>query len=134
MVLPEDAMSKDTMTATGTVDFQRAVTLLEDMLSRMKQGRLVVGAGEDTVVMTPSDRVEIGIQAQNDDGIQGLSFDLKWRDSEPGLEPIEATGFSGQESPACGLTVEEACACEEDDFELAFLKEVGFFQPTTCST
>lgn len=126
-------MSKDTMTAIGTVDFQSAVTLLEDILSRMKQGRLVVGSGDDAVEITPSERVEIGIQAQNSDGIQGFSFDLKWEASEAGLEKVKEPVLSAGQSSACGLSVEEACACEEDDFELAFLKETGFFQPTACS-
>ncbi len=126
-------MSKDTMTATGTVDFQRAVTLLEGILTRMKEGRLVFGAEGDTIEITPSDRVELGIQAQNRDGLQGFSFDLKWTGSKAESETTEEPLVSGQESPACSLNAEEACACEEDDFELAFLKEVGFFQPTTCS-
>jgi amphi-Trp domain-containing protein len=132
--LPEDKMSKDTMTATGTVDFQRAITLLEGILTRMKEGRLVFGAEGDKLEITPSDRVELGIQAQNTDGIQGFSFDLKWTGNKVELEKIEKPFVSGQESPGCSLAVEEACACGEDDFELAFLKEVGFFQPTTCST
>jgi amphi-Trp domain-containing protein len=134
MVLPEDTMSKDTITATGTVDFERAVSLLEGILSRMKQGKLVVGEGDETIVITPSDRVQMGIQAQNTDGIQGFSFDLRWGENESSLETMRAPGMSGEESPTCGTGVEEACACSEEDFELAFLKDVGFFQPTTCST
>ena len=126
-------MSKDTITATGTVDFQRAVTLLEGILSRMKQGKLIVGEGDESIVITPSDRVEMGIQAQNTDGIQGFSFDLRWRDSEAELKTMEKPAVSGEESAPCSLAAEEACACSEDDFELAFLKETGFFQPTTCS-
>ncbi len=98
-------MSKDTMTATGTVDFQSAVALLEDILSRMKQGRLVVGSGDDAVEITPSERVEIGIQVQDTDGIQGLSLDLRWNAGEEGLEKEEEPGLSAGQSSACGLSV-----------------------------
>jgi amphi-Trp domain-containing protein len=115
------------------MEFERAVTLLENILSRMKQGKLVVGEGEETIVMTPSNKVEIGIEAGNVNGLQGLSFDLRWPGSGTEAQTIETEALSQEGATPCGLATEEACACSEEDFELAFLKGCGFFQPTSCS-
>jgi amphi-Trp domain-containing protein len=134
MVLPEDIMNKDTIAANGTVDLDRAVNLLEGILSSVKQGKLVVRDGGDAIEITPSDRVELGIQALRSNGIQEIHFDLKWKERQAEPKTESELGLSVEEPPTCGLSVEEACACAEDDFELAFLKDTGFFQPTTCST
>lgn len=127
-------MSKDTITATNTLDFERAVTVLESILVRMKQGRLVLGEGDNAVVITPANKVEIGMEARNAGGVQGFSFDLRWAENGTEANSLQKPVFSEKvKSVPCSLAAEEACACSEEDFELAFLKECGFFQPTSCN-
>lgn len=74
-------MTKNKVEAKGTVEFQRAIGYLEDILEGMKNGRVVVRQGDQTVTFRPVDAVEMEIEAKEKDNKQKLSVEMTWRES-----------------------------------------------------
>jgi amphi-Trp domain-containing protein len=81
---------KNKVKATGTVDFQRAVSYLEEALASLKSGDLVLTHGENSVTFHPKDVVEIEIEAKEKDRKQEFSFEMTWKE---GLQPGEMPDF-----------------------------------------
>ncbi|MGO9566760.1 MAG: amphi-Trp domain-containing protein [Desulfomonilaceae bacterium] len=74
-------MPKNKVEAEGTVELQRAIGYVEDILEGMKNGRIVVRQGDQTVTFRPVDGVEMEIQAKEKEGKQELSVEMTWRES-----------------------------------------------------
>ena len=77
--------------ATGTVDFQRAVSYLVEALASLKSGDLVLTHGENSVTLHPKDVVEVEIEAKEKDGKQEFSFEMTWKE---GLQSGDMSDFS----------------------------------------
>lgn len=82
---------KNKVKATGTVDFQRAVSYLEEALASLKSGDLVLTHGENSVTFHPKDVVEVEIEAKEKDGKQEFSFEMTWKE---GLQSCDMSDFS----------------------------------------
>jgi amphi-Trp domain-containing protein len=85
-----DAM-KNKVKAMGTVDFQRAVSYLEEALTSLKSGDLVLTHGENSVTFHPKDVVEVEIEAKEKEGKQEFSFEMTWKE---GLQSGDMSDFS----------------------------------------
>jgi len=92
-------MSKNKVKAKGTIELQRAIGYLEDILQGMKEGKVVVHHGDQSVAFHPVDAVEMEIEAEHEDGKQELSLELKWRES-PRFREMTGLTISSQESRA----------------------------------
>ena len=92
-------MIKDKVKAKGTVELQRAISYLEDILQGMKEGRVVVNHDGQAVTFNPADAVEMEIEAEHKDGKQELSFELKCRES-PHFREMTGLTISSEESRA----------------------------------
>jgi amphi-Trp domain-containing protein len=76
----EEAMTKNKVKAKGTVEFRRAVGYLEDVLEGMKNGRIVVRQGDQSVTFRHVDALEMEIEAKEKAGKQELSMEMTWRE------------------------------------------------------
>lgn len=85
-----DAM-KNKVKAAGTVDFQRAVSYLEEALASLKSGDLVLTHGDNSVTFRPKGAVEVELEAKEKDGKQEFSFEMTWKE---GLQSGEMPDFS----------------------------------------
>ena len=96
---------KNKVKATGTVEFQRAITYLEELLEKLKAGDLVLSHGENSVVFHPKEAVELEIEAKEKDGKQKFSFEMSWKeglraDEMPDFSISSAEHFAGAHSMA----------------------------------
>jgi amphi-Trp domain-containing protein len=73
-------MTKNRVEAKGTVEFDRAIGYLEDILKGMKNGRIVVHQGDRSVTFRHVDALEMEIKAKEKDGKQKFSMEMKWRE------------------------------------------------------
>jgi amphi-Trp domain-containing protein len=73
-------MTKNKVEAKGTVEFDRAIGYVEDILEGMKNGRIVVRQGDRTVTFHSVDNVEMEIEAKEKDGKQKLCLEMIWRE------------------------------------------------------
>ena len=89
---------KNKIKTTGTVEYQRAISYLEEVLEKMKSGDLVLSSGENSIAFHSQDAVELEIEAKEKEGKQEFSFEMVWKE---GLTPGEMGDFSisgGKES------------------------------------
>jgi amphi-Trp domain-containing protein len=82
---------KKKVKASGTVEYQRAISYLEEMLEKMRSGDLVMSSGENSVAFHAHEAVELEIEAKEKDGKQEFSFEMVWKE---GLTPGEMGDFS----------------------------------------
>jgi amphi-Trp domain-containing protein len=87
---------KNKVKTTGTVELQRAIGYLEEMLEKLKSGDLIISHGENSVAFRPKETVELEIEAKEKDGKQKFSFEMKWKE---GLQPCEMESFSMSSGP-----------------------------------
>ena len=107
-------MTKNKMKAKGTVELQRAIGYLEDILEGMKNGRVVMHRGDQSITFHPVDAVEMEIEAKEKEGKQELSVEMTWRESPHMREMAGLTISSGEskseESMSEGLIIEESAS------------------------
>jgi amphi-Trp domain-containing protein len=74
-------MTKNKMKVKGSVELQRAIGYLEDILEGMKNGKVVMHRGDQSITFHPVDAVEMEIEAKEKEGKQELSVEMTWRES-----------------------------------------------------
>ncbi|MGB6067471.1 MAG: amphi-Trp domain-containing protein [Desulfomonilaceae bacterium] len=92
-------MSKNKVKAKGFVELQEAIGYLENILQGMKDGRVVVNQGDQSVTFQAADAMEMEIEAKHKDGKQELSLELKWRERQH-VGGMEGLTISSQEASA----------------------------------
>jgi amphi-Trp domain-containing protein len=90
---------KHEVKASGIVDRERVIGYVEDFLSSLKHGRVVVTCGDDHMTVNLPERVELEIEAEHDDGKHELSLELSWHDHMKARE-IEHLKISSEEPAA----------------------------------
>lgn len=116
-------MSKQKVKAKGTVEMEEVISYLEELLNSMKSGRVTLERGGDQIALTTGSAAELEIEAEQEEGKQELSFELKWKE---GLESgrkfdlkisSEEAGISGtgSKSAESRLTEEEADVHPEEE-------------------
>jgi amphi-Trp domain-containing protein len=87
---------KHEVKASGIVDRDHIIGYVENFLSSLKQGRVVVNCGEEHMTLYLPERVELEIEAEQEDGKHELSLELSWRDHMHARE-IKDLRISSQE-------------------------------------
>jgi amphi-Trp domain-containing protein len=77
----EEAMTENKMKAKGTVELQRVIGYLEGILEGMKNCRVLMHRGDQSITFHPVDTVEMEIKAKEKEGKQELSVEMTWRES-----------------------------------------------------
>jgi len=109
---------KNKVKATGTVDFQKAISYLEELLEKLKDGEIVVTHGGNSVAFHPKDAVEIEIGAKIKDGKEKFSFEMC---AMEGLQPGEMVDFSI--SSGDGLSTKESMDPKHDPGKKVMMSE-----------
>src|SRR5512139_3563779 len=103
----EEAMNKNKMKAKGTVELQRAIGYLEDILEGMKHGKIVMHRGDQSITFHSVEAMEIEIKAKEKEGKQELSVEMTWRESalagEMGDLTISSEALKSEEAMSEGL-------------------------------
>ena len=80
----------------------------------MKNGRVVMHRGDQSITFHPVDAVEMEIEAKEKEGKQELSVEMTWRESPHMREMAGLTISSGEskseESMSEGLIIEESAS------------------------
>ncbi len=92
-------MNKNKVKAKGSVELQEAIGYLENILQGMKDGRVVVNRGDQSVTFQPADAMDMEIEAKHKDGEQELSLELKRRERRH-VGEMEGLTISSQEGSA----------------------------------
>jgi len=78
--MSKQGKEKHEIKASGIVDRENVIGYVEDFLSGLKQGRVIVSAGDDHMTMHLPEKVELEIEAEHEDGKHELSVELSWHD------------------------------------------------------
>jgi amphi-Trp domain-containing protein len=93
---------------------RKAMGYLEDILEGMKNGRIVMHRGDQSITFHPVDAVEMEIEAKEKEGKQELSVEMTWRESahagEMGGLTISSEESKSEESMSEGLILEESAS------------------------
>jgi len=107
-------MTKNKMKAKGTVELQRAIGYLEDILEGMKNGNVVMHRGDQSITFRPVEAVEMEIEAKEKEGKQELSVEMTWRESahaeKMGGLTISSEALKSEEAMSEGLILEESAS------------------------
>ena len=84
------AEAEDTAhTASGKLRFESPVgrdevaAYFEAIVEGLRKGSLLFRQGEQSLILSPPDRVEIGVKVERKGGREKLQFEIEWRTDEP---------------------------------------------------
>lgn len=76
-------------TASGKLRFESPVgrdevaAYFEAIVEGLRKGSLLFRQGEQSLILSPPDRVEIGVKVERKNGREKLQFEIEWRTDEP---------------------------------------------------
>jgi len=76
-------------TASGKLRFESPVgrdevaAYFEAIVEGLRKGSLLFRQGEQSLILSPPDRVEIGVKVERKGGREKLQFEIEWRTDEP---------------------------------------------------
>jgi amphi-Trp domain-containing protein len=116
-------MSKQKVKAKGTVAMEEVISFLEEILNGMRNGQVFFDHEGGRIRLTPGGFAEVEIEAEQKDGKQALSFDVKWKeriesDRKLDLKISSEAGsrtMSGGESEVSSFTDEGADVHPEEE-------------------
>ncbi|WP_207264621.1 amphi-Trp domain-containing protein [Desulfovibrio sp. Huiquan2017] len=74
-------MEKQKISVKKVLEYQDAVSYIEDLAKSFKSGTIVVESGEERVVMKPSAQVSIKVEAKAKSDKQKIAFELSWTEA-----------------------------------------------------
>lgn len=91
-------MEKQKISVKKVLEYQDAVSYIEDLAKSFRSGTIVLESGEEHVVMKPSAQVAIKVEAKVKNDKQKIGFELSWSeasgaelkigDTQPGTVPV----------------------------------------------
>jgi len=108
-------MSKSEMEFKTRLATNEVITLLEDLVQSMKDGKVVVERGEDTVVITPEETTRLEMECYQKKDKAKLAFELKWSPKSTDSDSEKQVKISSQEP----VIVEEQADTEDEQVETA---------------
>lgn len=72
-------MESDEIRVKNDVDLNTAVSYLEGIVSSLKQGRICVQHGEESIVFEPKDSVRVELKARKKHDKESVALKISWR-------------------------------------------------------
>ncbi len=87
---------KNEVKASGVVDREHVIGYVEDFLSSLRQGKVVVICGDEHMTLRVPEKVELKIETEHEAGKHELSLEVSWHDHIHARE-IKNLSFSSEE-------------------------------------
>lgn len=118
-------MSKSEMEFKTRLATNEVITLLEDLVQSMKDGKVVVERGEDTVVITPEETARLEMECYQKKDKAKLAFELKWSPRSTDSDSEKQVKISSQEP----VIVEEQVETSETEGTETMEAQVSASEP-----
>lgn len=93
-------MEKNKVKFKQVISRDEAVTYLEDMLDSLKSGSLVVQRDDDQLVLKPSERLEVEVEAKVKKHKRKFSLELSWSEDQGADLSITSEEKAGEDERA----------------------------------
>lgn len=104
-------MEKQKISVKKVLEYKDAVAYIEDLAKSFKSGSIVIESGEEHVVMKPSARVAIKVEAKAKDDKQKIAFELSWTEAD--RAELKISDKAPEAKPAAPAVVPEGGAPAE---------------------
>jgi amphi-Trp domain-containing protein len=101
--------SPNEVSMKANMGLAQVVEYLETFISSLKQGKVYVEQGDNIIVLSPPDNVDVELEAVEKKGKQKFTLELAWRKK---ASSTSETGFK------ISATMPESLAGAEDDVEV----------------
>jgi amphi-Trp domain-containing protein len=75
-------VEKQKISVKKVLEYEDAVSYIEDLAKSFRSGTIVLESGEEHVVMKPSAQVAVKVEAKTKKDRQKISFELSWSEAE----------------------------------------------------
>ncbi len=80
---------KKEVSMKGIIDRKQVVTYLQDLMTSLKNGTIVVQQGEEFVSLNPEDLIFLEVEAEQKKDKEKLIFELSWRKEQEANEEVD---------------------------------------------
>jgi amphi-Trp domain-containing protein len=98
-LIRREKMENTKVSLKQSMDRNEAVGLLEDLVTSLKAGKIVVEQGKEFVSMNPTDKVDVVVEAKQKKQKGELTITLSWRIAEDEKEKVPLKISSKEPEP-----------------------------------
>ncbi len=114
-------MSKNELSLKGTVDLERAIGYLEDLIASLKAGTVHIQQGDKGLTIHPRDVVDLEVEVEQKKAKEKFTLELAWRNGV--TTPTENDLVITSEAPEEPVSEEDEAEMDAEVGELAEAKE-----------